>query len=170
VPVLRDESKFRLTSYSGEFAASLDDKYRLTLPADLRRPRPRISGRDKEMSNRFMLLRGLDKGLGLYPLAEWERIDNNLKQGATTDPDFRYFFRILYASGLEVVLDAQGRIPVSKMHRELAKIDREVIVTGQSHKIEIWNPRVYREYVRFGRVKGTLDLWEKAARKLKVNL
>ncbi|MBU1318922.1 MAG: division/cell wall cluster transcriptional repressor MraZ [candidate division Zixibacteria bacterium] len=165
MPALRDETKIRVTGYKGKYSAILDDKNRLTLPAPLRKTPPRAKSRSKKTQDRFVLTRTLDGGLALYPVSEWILIEAKLSEGPFTHPDTRYFSRILYASAIEVVLDSQGRIPVSKPHQEMAGIARDVTVTGHGHFIEIWNPKRYKQYVA-----GYGKSWEDAARDLNPGL
>jgi MraZ protein len=165
MPVLRDESKIRVTGYKGQFTAVLDDKNRLTLPAALRRTPPRSKSKSKNAQDRFVLARAFNGGLALYPVSEWERVEEKLSEGPFNDPDMRFYARVLFASAGEVVLDSQGRLPISKTHQEQAGIDREMIVTGQGKFIEIWNPERYRQYV-----EGYPKSWEEAAKDLNQGL
>lgn len=161
MPTLREESKFRITGYKGEFQATLDEKNRLTLPAALRKTNTPGKSKSKKIKDRFVLTRGLDGGLALYPVSEWMRIEEKLSGGSYTHPEFRYFSRILYASAAEVVLDSQGRIPISKNHQTIAKVKRDILVVGQGKFIEIWNPKRYEKYI-----SGFGKSWEDAAKEL----
>ncbi len=165
MPALREESKFRITGYKGKFQATLDAKNRLTLPAALRRTHAPTKSKSKRAKDRFVLTIGFDGGLALHPVSEWMKIEEKLSEGSYTDPDFRYFRRILYESAAEVVLDSQGRIPISKTHQEIAKIKRDVLVIGQGKFIEIWNPDLYGYYI--SRFKKS---WEEAGRRFDLGL
>ena len=161
MPVLRGELKYRIMGYEGKFSVVLDDKNRLTLPAVLRRTQAGIRSRSRKVSIRFVLTRGFEGGLALYPEGEWIRILERLSEKSFTQREFRYFNRILHSEAAEVVLDTQGRIPVSRDHKELAGIDREAMVIGAGRWIEIWNPDRYARYIAdFGMS------WEDAAEKL----
>ena len=161
MPALRDELKFRVMGYEGTFTVVLDDKNRLTLPAALRRTRPQAKAKSKRMSDRFVLTRGFEGGLALYPAVEWIRIQEKLSDVSFTQREFRYFNRILHSEAAEVLLDSQGRIPVSRDHKELAGLDREALVIGAGRWIEIWNSRRYKKYLA-----GFGMSWEEAAEKL----
>jgi MraZ protein len=161
MPNLREELKLRLMGYEGRFLVVLDDKNRLTLPAALRRTQPRVKSRSKKMTDRFVLTRGFEGGLALYPASEWMRIQEKLSDVSFTQREFRYFNRILHSEAAEVVLDLQGRIPISKNHKELAGLSRDAVVIGAGRWIEIWNPRRYKKYLaEFGMS------WEESAEKL----
>lgn len=161
MPALRDQLKLRVMGYEGKFPAVLDDKNRLTLPAALRRTQPPGNSKSKSLHNRFVLTRGFEGGLALYPAAEWMRIQDKLSEVSFTQREFRYFNRILHSEASEVVLDSQGRLPISKDHQELAGINRDAVVIGAGRWIEIWNPERYGKYIAdFGMS------WEDAAEKL----
>ena len=161
MPNLREESRLRVMGYEGKFPVVLDDKNRLTLPAALRRTQPPVKSKSKKMTDRFVLTRGFEGGLALYPASEWMRIQEKLSDVSFTQRDFRYFNRILHSEAAEVVLDSQGRIPISKDHKELAGLNRDAVVIGAGRWIEIWNPRRYKKYLgEFGMS------WEEAAEKL----
>jgi MraZ protein len=161
MPNLREESRIRVMGYEGKFPAVLDDKNRLTLPAALRRTRPLAKSRSRKATARFVLTRGFEGGLALYPASEWMRIEDKLSEVSFTQRDFRYFNRILHSEASEVVLDSQGRLPISRDHKELAGLDREALVIGAGRWIEIWNPERYKEYLA-----GFGMSWEEAAEKL----
>jgi MraZ protein len=161
MPALRDDMKFRIMGYEGRFSVVLDDKNRLTLPAVLRRTQPQSKSKSKKVSARFVLTRGFEGGLALYPAIEWMRIQEKLSEASFTQREYRYFNRILHSEAAEVVLDSQGRIPISKDHKERAGLDREAAVIGAGRWIEIWHPERYEKYLAdFGMS------WEEAADRL----
>jgi len=147
MPNLRDESKIKVTGYKGEFTASMDSKNRFTLPATLRKTPPKTKSRSKNTKDRFVITRGLDGGLALYPVTEWIKIEEKISEGSYTQPEARYFRRVLFGSAVEVVLDSQGRIPLSKLHQEISGIDKELIVVGNGTFIELWSPEKYNAYL-----------------------
>lgn len=159
MPNLRDESKVLVAGYEGEFTVALDDKNRLTLPAPFRKvQRPDMPS---DFANRFVMTKGLDGGLALYPIPEWRRIEENLMKMPFTHSKFRYFNRMLHSNATEVIIDKQGRIPVSKGHKSIAGIDREALVVGNGRWIEIWNKDEWDKYLsEFG------ESWEETAEDL----
>jgi len=159
MPNLREESKTLVAGYEGEYSVALDDKNRLTLPAAFRRvQRPDMP---TEYANRFVMTRGLDGGLALYPIPEWRRIEETLMKMPFTERKFRFFNRMLHSKATEVIVDKQGRIPVSKDHKDIAGIDREALVVGGGRWIEIWNKAQWDEYV-----DGFGESWEETAESL----
>jgi MraZ protein len=146
MPALREETKTWLAGYKGSFIASLDDKNRLTLPAAIRKTEAPAGSRSKKTKGRFVLTRWLNDSLALRPVNEWIRLESELASKSSADPKVQFFLRLLYESATEVVLDSQGRIPISKDHQKISEIKREVKVIGRGHYIELWSPTKFENY------------------------
>lgn len=100
------------------FERKLDDKRRLTIPAELR----------AEFASGVVLTRGFQQYLHLYPKAVWdEEVEPQLK-GSILDErtaDLNVQFRM---GRVESVIDEkQGRITLEQHHLDFAGIEREVI-------------------------------------------
>jgi MraZ protein len=94
----------------------------------------------------FVLTRGLEECLNLYPLDEWEAVEAELKDLRTTSKQARYYVRQMMATVRRVVVDGHGRITIPQWHRDFAGLDAEVLVNGVLEHIEIWNPDRYQAY------------------------
>ncbi len=92
--------------------------------------------------------RGLDNCLAIYPLAEWETEEQKLRDLPYTVGNARLFAREMASSAEECTLDKQGRLLLSKDHRDWARIrtKEEVLILGVITHLEIFNPEVYRAY------------------------
>ena len=55
--------------FFGEYQHALDTKNRIIVPAKLR----------EELGNKFVITKGLDGCLYVYPLAEWKILEEKLK-------------------------------------------------------------------------------------------
>jgi MraZ protein len=122
----------------GEYQHSLDEKSRLIIPARFR----------EDLGERFVLTRGLDRSLFLYPLAEWKAIEEKMKTLSTTQADARAFVRLFFSGAVECEPDKQGRISVPPHLREHAGIQRDLYILGVSTRIEIWAREVWEEYAK----------------------
>ena len=72
-------------------------------------------------------------------MGEWERQNAIIR--AKTNPynkEHSRFLRMFYSGTAEVSLDASNRILIPKRLMEYAEITDEVVMAGQSGKIEIW--------------------------------
>jgi MraZ protein len=114
--------------FMGEFQHSIDAKGRLIIPSRFR----------DGLGERFIATKGLDHSLFLYPLKEWEIIEQKLKNLPFTRADVRAFVRLFFSGASECELDRQGRILLTANLREFARINRDVVVIGVSSRVEIW--------------------------------
>ncbi len=124
----------------GEFAVKLDSKGRLALPAGLLRQLP------PESAQRFVINRGFEQCLTLYPYDEWERLVTRIRQN--TNPfsqKHRSFIRNFFRGATLVQPDRQQRILIPKPLLDYAGIDREAILFAHFGQVEIWNPQRYQQ-------------------------
>jgi MraZ protein len=126
-----------MSVFQGEFDCKLDAKGRLSLPSSLRK---QIS---PEANERFMLNRGFESCLALYPMDEWKKISdaiNSLNMFVVKNREFaRYFFR----GAMELGLDGAGRLLIPKKMLEYAGVEKELVLFGWGNKIEVWSPENY---------------------------
>lgn len=130
-----------MSQFHGEFECKLDAKGRLSFPAALKKQLA------PEAQERFMLNRGFEDCLALYPMDEWVKISgviNGLNMFVAKNREFaRYFFR----GATELELDSAGRILLPKRLLEYAGIDKELVLYGWSNKIEIWSIDRYNKLI-----------------------
>ena len=107
----------------GEYHHSLDDKSRLIIPSSLRQ---QLRKEDRE----FILTRGLDRSLFLYPLSEWKNLEKNLKELSTTQSNTRAFLRLLFSGAHPAKPDPQARITLPQSLKDFARIDEKVTIIG----------------------------------------
>lgn len=119
---------------------AVDDKGRVNLPAKLRKY---VS---PEANETFVITRGFEKCLFVYPIDEWNKMEENLRNLSSYDPEHRRFIRSLLELASESQLDTQARLTIPQELREYASIQNEVRIIGTLDKIELWNPQEYGEY------------------------
>ncbi|ARU62286.1 cell division/cell wall cluster transcriptional repressor MraZ [Tumebacillus avium] len=122
--------------FMGEFQHSIDDKGRLIIPAKFR----------DGLGASFVVTRGLDNCLFVYPRSEWETIEAKLKSLPFTRADARAFSRFFFSGATECDLDKQGRANIPNNLREYAKLNRDCVVIGVSGRVEIWAKEVWEDY------------------------
>ncbi len=120
----------------GEYRHSLDDKGRVFVPAKLR----------QGLGDSFVVTKGLDHCLFMFPLGEWEALKRRLEQLPLTRSDARAFVRFIFAGASECELDRQGRILLPAPLREYAGIQREVVFIGVGSRAEIWSADRWQAY------------------------
>jgi MraZ protein len=123
--------------FMGEFHHSIDEKGRLIIPAKFR----------EGLGSSFVITRGLDNCLFVYPRSEWETIESKLKSLPFTRADARAFSRFFFSGATECDLDKQGRANIPNNLREYAKLNRDCVVIGVSGRVEIWAKEVWDEYM-----------------------
>ncbi len=123
----------------GKYTGTLDAKSRLIIPARLRK--------SKSMAlDSFVLTLGFNTCLFLFPIPEWEKIEQRLDNYTFTHQDANYFLRIIMSHASEVNLDRQHRITITPELQQKASIDRQVVILGAGKRIEIWSPTVLEDY------------------------
>lgn len=130
-----------MSGFIGEYDCKVDAKGRVMMPTALRK---QVS---PEARDRFVVNRGFEKCLVLYPFNEWEKISaevNNLNQYVAKNREFtRYFFR----GASEIALDATGRVLLPKRLLEYAGITNEIILFAYGEKIEVWDAKAYEAMI-----------------------
>ena len=133
-----------MPAFKGSYRIIIDNKNRLSLPAKLRR------ATNATVYDQFVITRGLEGCLFLFSADEWERIEQRLKALSFTQADARLFVRMLLSQATDATLDTQGRISIPQNLMEQAQLvkEQEVLVNGSLNRIEIWNTKVWDEYLK----------------------
>lgn len=122
--------------FMGEFQHNIDDKGRIIIPVKFR----------DELGDVFIITRGLDKALFVYPLSEWQQIEQKLKSLPFTKADARKFTRFFFSGAIESEIDKQGRVIIPNNLRSYAFLTKECVVIGVSNRIEIWDKNYWESY------------------------
>ena len=130
-----------LVAFKGTYNYSIDHKGRLSIPVKFRMMA------DTPSSEYYVVARGFEGCLYIYPHDAWQQIEDKLALLKTiSDPQARYFVRTLLSNAADTKVDKLGRISIPQNLLELAGIKRDVVVRGVLDKIEIWDPEVLRKY------------------------
>lgn len=122
--------------FIGEYHHTADTKGRIIIPARFR----------EKLGEAFIMTRGLDHCLFVYPPLEWEKIEGKLKALPFTRADARAFTRFFFSGAVECEVDKQGRVLVPQNLREYARLQKEAVVIGVSNRVEIWSREVWEKY------------------------
>src|SRR5688500_15896055 len=109
-----------MQSLLGEYEATVDAKGRFLLPGGLRKQLG-------EGANTFVLNRGFEKCVNLYPLSSWQPIIEQIGKQNQFDPKVREFRRQFLAGATEVELDAAGRMLLPPTLKEFAGLGKDII-------------------------------------------
>ena len=123
-------------SFTGEYNNSLDSKNRLNIPAKFRKALDPVNDRT------FVLTRGFDQCLLLYPLNEWQEVEAQLGQLSSIRSRDRDFVRSITRHATPAQYDGQGRIQIPEALIFFSKLQKDVNIIGMIKKIELWDPAV----------------------------
>ena len=112
---------------------NLDVKGRLAVPA---RHRDALLER---CAGHLVITVDADRCLLVYPLPDWELIQERLEGLSNLDPRVRELQRSLIGFAVDVDMDGAGRVLISPALREYAQLDKAVVLVGQGKKFELWN-------------------------------
>lgn len=91
----------------------------------------------------FVINRGFEKCLMLYPESVWEKITAEINQLNLYNKKNRDFVRYFYRGAHKVTMDSADRILVTKRLLEYAEIDKDVILSAYNDRIEMWAKNQY---------------------------
>ena len=121
--------------FMGEYNHTIDAKGRLIIPAKFR----------ELLGTEFVLTRGLDGCLFIYPVDEWKAFEQKLRALPLTNKNARTFSRFFVAGAAMCELDRQGRVFVPQTLREFAGLEKDVVLTGNLDRIEVWSKDKWSE-------------------------
>ena len=112
----------------GEYHHNIDDKGRLILPSKFR----------EDLGDEFVITRGLEECLFVYPKDEWQKITDRLKTLPFTKKDARSFMRFFLSGATAAAFDKQGRINITSSLISYADMKKECVIIGVGDRLEIW--------------------------------
>jgi MraZ protein len=130
-----------VSSFKGRYSYSVDNKGRLALPAKLRKS---VS---PDANDTFVVSRGFEQCLFVYPQDEWNKLEQMIRGLSPSNPQHRFLVRTLLQWATDTQLDSQSRITIPQDLLKFANIENEVTILGVLERIEIWNPKIYEEYM-----------------------
>ncbi|OQY03949.1 MAG: hypothetical protein B6I20_03925 [Bacteroidetes bacterium 4572_117] len=128
-----------MASFIGDYLCKIDSKGRVMFPAALKKQMPVTVG------GRFVVKKDIyEKCLILYTLDEWEKQNELIRSRLNPyNKEHSRFLRAYFRGTAEVALDASNRLLLPKRLLGLAGIVKEVYLSGQDKKIEIWAKEMY---------------------------
>lgn len=120
----------------GEYHHAIDEKGRLTLPSKIR----------EQLGYDFVVTRGLDHCLFIYPRVDWQRIIDTYKSLPNTR-DARNFMRFFLSGATEMNVDKQGRINIASPLIHYASLEKDCIIIGVNDHLEIWSESIWNQFM-----------------------
>ena len=120
----------------GEYHHNIDEKGRLIIPSRFR----------IELGEKFIITRGMEKCLFVYPMKDWNNMINELNKLSFTKKDYRSFMRMLLSGATECELDKSGRVNISSPLINYADLQKECVVIGVNDRLEIWSENNFENF------------------------
>lgn len=121
--------------FMGEYNHTIDTKGRLIIPSKFR----------EGLGEEFVVTKGLDGCLFVFPNEEWQAFEEKLKALPLTNKNARQFARFFVAGATPCELDKQGRVLLPGTLREFAGLEKDVVLTGMLNRIEVWSKEKWTE-------------------------
>lgn len=115
--------------FMGEYNHTIDAKGRLIVPSKFR----------EKLGEEFVVTKGLDDCLFVYPLDEWAHIEEAFRKVPLTNKKARDFVRFFFAGAASCEVDKQGRILLPANLRAYAGLEKEIVSAGVLNRVEIWD-------------------------------
>ena len=129
-----------MIGFLGEYEATLDVKGRFLLPVGFKKQLP------EEGASQFVINRGFEKCLTLYPLQSWEPIFSEISKLNDFDPKVREFRRNFLNGATQIELDTASRLLLPKNLTEHAGLEKDIVLVSALNKIEIWDKSKYKQF------------------------
>lgn len=126
--------------FLGEYQHTLDAKGRVSLPAKFR----------SEMTGSVVISKGLEGSLYVFPAEDYSAFLQGLLSQDDFDPQLRKVRRYFTSGAVETELDSAGRVTVPPVLREWAGLVKDVTVTGNGTRIELWDSAKWASYNEAG--------------------
>lgn len=123
--------------FIGEFNCKMDAKGRITFPAKFR----------EQLTDNFVITRGLDNCINLFTLEKWGEQTKQIENMKYTNKNQRAYSRFILSAATELNFDTQGRINIPQSLIDYSKLEKEIVVTGNIDRIEIWSKDVWNKYL-----------------------
>lgn len=128
--------------FRGIAQLNLDSKGRLAVPA---RHRDLLLER---CGGHLVVTADADRCLLIYPLPDWELIQQKLEGLSNLDPRVRELQRRLIGFAVDVDMDGAGRVLISPALRQFAQLEKNVVLVGQGRKFELWNMDSWEDLIQ----------------------
>ncbi|TAM97697.1 MAG: division/cell wall cluster transcriptional repressor MraZ [Chitinophagaceae bacterium] len=137
-----------MTGFLGEYESTLDAKGRFLFPAAFRKQLPDSESvaEGSPFTQSFVINRGFEKCLTLYPIQSWQPIFEKISGLNDFDPKVRSFRRYFLNGAITVEPDSAGRLLIPKNLSEYAGLTKDMVLASAVNKIEIWDKNQYQQF------------------------
>ena len=125
--------------FRGNHPAKVDEKGRLKLPSAFKQLV------DANHVTQFYVTSSNGESAELWPLPEWEKVEQQLADSSTMDDAVRKYLNVTSYYGQQVEMDSQARLLLPQILRNAAKLDGEVTVFGMRTYLEVHNRELFEQ-------------------------
>ena len=129
-----------MSNFIGEYECKVEVKGRIMFPVGF------LKQLDPSAQEKCVVNRGFGKYLVLYPMNEWERINEQLTKLNMFVKKNRDFVRYFQRGATQLTLDGTGRLLLPKRLLDYAFIKKEVILSSTPNGIEVWAKDIYDKF------------------------
>jgi MraZ protein len=129
-----------MTGFLGEYEVTIDAKGRFLVPVALKKQLA------EEGAHQFVINRGLDFCLSLYPMESWDPLYTKISKLNDFDIKASAFKRRFLNGASKIELDSAGRLLLPKNLMEYAQLEKDAVLVFVGDKIEIWDKIKYKEF------------------------
>jgi MraZ protein len=124
--------------FRGENKVTLDAKGRLAMPTRYR------DGIVEDAAGRLIAtIDHSDRCLLIYMFPDWEEIERKLSKLPALNPVARSLQRLMIGHATDLELDSAGRLLIPPNLREYAGLNRDVVLSGQGTRFELWDEALW---------------------------
>jgi MraZ protein len=122
--------------FLGENRHAVDDKGRVILPSQYR----------DDLGDGAVLTKEVDGCIAVWRLEDFTaRAEEMAEKRRTGEQGARAAVRTFFATAERRELDRQGRVAIPESLRTYAALQRDVVISGQFDRIEIWDVERWRQ-------------------------
>jgi MraZ protein len=119
--------------FRGSYPTRVDEKGRLKVPAQYKREI------DEKYGSQFYITSWDGKIAKVFPLEEWERIEQKLLGLSSFNPARKKLLMRTNYYGAQVEIDGQGRLLIPALLRDSANLKGDISVMGSLDHLELRN-------------------------------
>ena len=125
--------------FRGVSTLALDSKGRIAIPT---RYRERLQ---ENCASQLVVTVDRDHCLLLYPLPEWQLVEDKLNRLPSFNRAARSLQRLYIGHAAELEMDGQGRVLLPNELRRFANLQKQVVLVGQGNKFELWDEETWSQ-------------------------
>lgn len=118
----------------GEYHHTIDEKGRITIPSKIR----------YDLGESFVVTRGIDRCLYVYPKEGWQQIIEKYQKLPNTK-EGRNFMRFFLSGATICEFDKQGRINIQAPLIHYADLKKDCVIVGVNDHLEIWSQELWQQ-------------------------